>query len=163
MTLQDSIGKQLAGNVDVAVSTRASQASLDALNDISAADVWSYANRSITDPNVIWDYALTQIGTSGSIGKLLKDNIDATISSRGTSNLTAADVWNSVTRTLTSNANFNDPDSATIAAAVWSEATRELTNYGNNITAQDVWNILSSNLTTSGTIGNQLAANVDAT
>jgi len=162
LTLQDSIGKQLAGNVDVAVSTRASQASIDALNNISATDVWSYANRSITDPDAIWEYALTQIGNTGSIGKLLKDNIDAAISSRGTSNLTAADVWNSVTRTLTSNANFNDPDSATIAAAVWSEATRELTSYGNDITAQDIWNILSANLTTDGTIGKQLAANVDA-
>ena len=162
LTLQDSIGKQLAEGVDVAISTRASQASLDALNNISAADVWSYANRSITDPDAIWEYALTQIGNTGSIGKLLKDNIDAAISSRGTSNLTAADVWNSVTRTLTSNANFNDPDSATIAAAVWAEATRELTSYGNDITAQDIWNILSANLTTDGTIGKQLAANVDA-
>ncbi|MDP2704449.1 MAG: DUF1080 domain-containing protein [bacterium] len=170
LTLQDSIGKQLATNVDVANSTRASQASIDALNNISATDVWSYANRGLTEQvaltststDAIWEYALTQIGDTGSIGKLLKDNIDTAVSSRGTSNLTAADVWNSVTRTLTSNANFNDPDSATIAAAVWANATRELTNYGNNITAQDVWNILSSNLTTSGTIGNQLAANVDA-
>jgi hypothetical protein len=161
LTLQNSIGKQLAENVDVATSTRASQASLDALNNISATDVWSYSNRSITDPDAIWEYALTDIGNSGSIGKLLKDNINATISSR--SNMTAADVWSVTERTLTSNANFNDPTSAAIASAVWANATRDLTNYGNDITAADVWNVLSSNLTTNGTIGKQLAVNVDAT
>ncbi len=159
LTLEDSIGKQLTEGVDVAVSTRASQVSLDVLNDISAADVWSYADRSITDPDAIWEYALTQIGDTGSVGKLLKDNIDASVSSR--SSHTAADVWNATTRTLTSNDNFNDPDSATIASAVWSEATRELTEYGNDITAADVWNVLSSNLTTNGSIGKQLAVNVD--
>ena len=140
------------------INTRASQASLNALNNISAANVWAYSTRSITDPDAIWEYALTQIGDTGSVGKLLKDNIDALISSRGTSNLTAADVWSSVTRTLTSNANFNDPTSAAVAAAVWAEATRTLTSYGNDITAQNVWDILSVNLTTAGSIGKRLAA-----
>ncbi|MCX6765469.1 MAG: SH3 domain-containing protein [Candidatus Moranbacteria bacterium] len=161
LTTVGSIGKQLAENVDVAVSSRASQASLDALNDISAADVWSYSNRTITDPDNIWEYALTSIGETGSVGKLIKDNLDATISSRGTSDLTAADVWLATERTLTSNANFNDPTTAQIATAVWGEANRTLTSYGNDITAADVWSILSSSLTTVGSIGKQLAENVD--
>ena len=135
------------------VTPKATQASINALNNISAADVWSYANRSITDPDAIWEYALTQIGETGSIGKLLKDNIDATISSRGTSNLTAADVWNATTRTLT------DYATSSIATAVWQSATRELTNYGNDITAQDVWNVLITNLTTAGSIGKAFADN----
>ncbi len=161
LTLDNSIGKQLATNIDSTVSSRASQASITALNNISASDVWSYANRSITDPASVWDYATTLIGTNGSVGKLIKDNLDAQVSSR--SSHTAADVWNVVGRTLTSNANFNDPSSATIASAVWSQATRDLTSYGNDITAADVWNVLSANLTTNGTVGKQLATNIDAT
>lgn len=159
-------GKTLTGGGSLVTETYLDTA-LAALNNISAANVWSYATRGLTEEvnltststDAIWEYALTQIGDAGSVGKLLKDNINATVSSR--SSHTAADVWSAVTRTLTSNANFNDPTSAEIAAAVWSEATRTLTNYGNNITAQNVWDVLSANLTTTGSIGKQLADNVD--
>ena len=56
-----------------------------------ASDVWSYATRTITDfvlPSAdidkIWDYATGALTTVGSIGKLLADNVDVTISSRAT-------------------------------------------------------------------------------
>jgi len=137
----------------------ATAADIAALNNISASDVWSYANRSITDPDAIWEYALTQIGTAGSVGKLLKDNIDAAITSR--SSHSASDIWSVVTRTLTSNANFNDPTSAQNAQAVWEYAARTLTDYGNDITAAEVWDTLSSTLITAGSIGKQLADNID--
>lgn len=88
---------------------------------------------------------------------LSKDNINATISSRSTSTLTAADVWLAATRTLT------DYTTSTIALAVWSNATRTLTNYGNDITAANVWDVLSASLTTVDSIGKQLATNVDTT
>ncbi|MDZ7798411.1 MAG: hypothetical protein U5L76_02205 [Patescibacteria group bacterium] len=139
----------------------ANETLINNLNDISASDVWSYANRTITDPDNIWEYALTQIGDTGSIGELLKDNINATISSR--SSHSASDVWSVATRTLTGNDNFNDPTSAQIASDVWSEASRTLTDYGNDITALDVWNVLSSTLTTTDSIGEQLSDNIDTT
>ncbi len=48
----------------------------------------------------IWDALTSALTTVGSIGKLLADNINATISSR--SSHSAADVWSAATRTLTS-------------------------------------------------------------
>ena len=145
------------------VSGLATSAEIQALNNISASDVWAYAgDRKLSAAGVdeVWEYALTEIGSAGSIGKLLKDNIDASITSR--SSHTAADVWGVVARTLTSNENFNDPTSAQNAAAVWAYATKELTNYGNDITAAEVWEVMSDSLTTSGSIGKQLADNCDA-
>jgi hypothetical protein len=129
------------------------------LNNISAADVWSYGTRSVslTDPNQIWNVAASSLSNSGSVGKRIVDNLDATVSSRGTSNLTAADVWSAATRTLT------DYSSSTISTAVWANAGRTLTNYGNDITAADVWNVLSSTLNSEGTIGKQVATNVVST
>lgn len=51
----------------------------------------------------VWDALLTSITTSGSIGKLLKDDIDAAISTRGTgtSTLTAAQVWDQLLTAIT--------------------------------------------------------------
>jgi len=147
-------------NLDTTISSRASQVSVDALNDISASDVWSYADRSLSDPDSIWEYALSSISEAGSIGKLLKDNIDTTLSSR--SSHTAADIWSVVSRTLTSNDNFNDPSLAEIAQNVWQEADRTLTSYGNDITAADVWNVLTSSLTTEGSIGKKVNEDVSS-
>lgn len=51
------------------------------------SDIWSNPTRTLTSGGGIsaadvWDYLTSSISTSGSIGKLLTDNIDATISSR---------------------------------------------------------------------------------
>lgn len=74
----------------------ATETGLDALNDITATDVWSAGTRTLTSfgtlINDIWHQLLTSITTVDSIGKLIKDNLDTTISSRGTSDLTAAEV-----------------------------------------------------------------------
>jgi hypothetical protein len=75
----------------------------------------------------IWDRATSALTTVGSIGKLLVDNINATISSR--SSHTAADVWAVATRLLTAGTNivlakgtgitgFNDLDAAGVRSAV---------------------------------------------
>jgi predicted Fe-Mo cluster-binding NifX family protein len=77
---------------------------------------------SILNPASIWDALTSGLTTVGSIGKLLVDNINATISSR--SSHTAADVWSVATRTLTS--------LGSLATDVWSVATRTLTS-GTNI------------------------------
>ena len=75
----------------------------------TAQEVWEYATRSLTDKagfslssagiQAIWDALTTALTTASSIGKLLVDNINATIASR--SSLSAADVWSVATRSLT--------------------------------------------------------------
>ncbi len=60
-----------------------------------AAAVWSHSTRQITDMSstaakAVWDVLLSVITAAGSIGKLVKDNLDAAVSSRST--LTASDV-----------------------------------------------------------------------
>ena len=133
------------------------------LNNISAADVWAYGTRTTTggsatvdltasSTQAIWDVAKLSLTTTGSIGKTIADNLDATISSRGTSNLTAADVWLNASRTL------SDYATSSLATAVWNQGTRTLTNYGNDITAADVWNTLTSTLTAAGSVGQQVAS-----
>lgn len=75
----------------------------------------------------IWDALLTGITTASSIGKLLKDNVDATISSR--SSHSAADIWAVATRLLSAGTNivlakgtgvtgFNDLSAAAVNAEV---------------------------------------------
>lgn len=148
----------------VVTEVQANGTLINALNDISAADVWAHGTRSINSGTVsidsgsvdaVWDTASSGLTGVGSIGKLIVDNLDVAVSSRGTSTLTAGDVWASATRTLST----TGVDAVT--AGVWANGTRTLTNYGNNITAADVWNVLSSSLVTAGSIGEQLATNVD--
>jgi hypothetical protein len=59
------------------------------ITQVAADKVWSSTIRTLTSYgtliNDIWHQLLTSITTAGSIGKLIKDNLDATISSRGTS------------------------------------------------------------------------------
>ena len=101
-----SIGKLLVDNINTTISSRSSH---------SAADVWAVATRTLTAFNAsfktgyalssagvqdIWDALTSALTTVGSIGKLLVDNINTTISSR--SSHSAADVWAVATRTLTS-------------------------------------------------------------
>ena len=96
----------------------------------------------------IWDDVTSSLTTVGSIGKLLVDNVNATISSRST--LTDTQVWAAATRTLTSGANI-----------VLAKGTG-VTGF-NDITAQNVWDTATSGLTTAGSIGLKLNTNVDAT
>ncbi|MCK9378515.1 MAG: SH3 domain-containing protein [Candidatus Moranbacteria bacterium] len=136
-----------------------------ALNDISAADMWAYADKTITGVTSdgaqdIWDTACAILNTSGSVGKLVCDNLDIKVSEAGGSTLTAEDVWTYATRTIT---NLENPALSALANSVWSNSTRELTSYGNDITAQDVWDVLTSSLTTIDSIGALLQVNVDET
>jgi hypothetical protein len=75
----------------------------------------------------IWDALTSALSTVGSIGKLLVDNINATISSR--SSHTAADIWAVATRLLTAGTNivlakgtgitgFNDLSTGDVRTAV---------------------------------------------
>jgi len=65
---------------------------VEGINDISTAAANIVANR-------VWDELTAEARTGGSYGQLLKDDIDAAISSR--SSHSAADVWSVGARTLT--------------------------------------------------------------
>lgn len=139
----------------------ATAADIAALNNISAAQVWAYADKTITGvtsegAQAIWDTACTILNTSGSVGKKVCDNLDALVSSRST--LTAAQVWEETTKTITG---LSDPALVALANSIWDNETKELTYYGNDITAEDVWNALTSSLTMIDSIGKLLVTNVD--
>ncbi len=135
-----------------------------ALNNLSAQQVWEYGVRTLTggvtldDPTQVWDVASALLSQNGSIGKLIADNLDATISSRGTSNLTAADVWSAATRTIT---DIENDGLASLAASVWAYSSRELT--AGDVTAQRVWDTLLTSITAINSIGSLLKTNIDAT
>lgn len=101
----------------------------------AAADVWSVGTRTLTSFGTlvadIWAAATSGLTTAGSIGKLLVDNINATISSRSSHD--AQGVWEYITRTLTSGGSGG----ATVA---------------------EIWNALTSTMTTDGSIGKLIVA-----
>jgi hypothetical protein len=130
----------LLDNLDAAVTSRSSH---------SAADVWTSGTRTLTafgfsvtvgtnndksgyslsaaGIQAIWDAATSALTTVGSIGKLLVDNVNATISSR--SSHAAADVWAVGTRTLTA-FSFAVDISAAAVTSIWDKATSALTAVG---------------------------------
>lgn len=75
----------------------------------------------------VWDALTSALTTVGSIGKLLVDNVNATISSR--SSHAAADVWAVGTRTLTA-FSFAVDVSAAAVTLIWDKATSALTTVG---------------------------------
>lgn len=98
-------------HLDADISTRSSHA---------AADTWSVGTRALTDKAgftlstagilAIWHQLTANIVTANTIGKLLKDDINATISSR--SSHSAADVWSAGSRELSTPANYKADVSA---------------------------------------------------
>lgn len=98
-----------------------------------------------------WSTAIPGSYGSGTAGKILGDNINATISSR--SSHSAADVWAVGTRTLTS--------FGTLVSDIWANATRSLTDKAgfalSSAGVQAIWDALTSALTAVGSIGKKLA------
>ena len=139
--------------------------------------VGSVGSLTATAVGNIWSALTSGLTTVGSVGKLIVDNLNATVSSRATD----AGVWAVGTRTLTSGANivlakgtgitgFNDIS----ATDVWAAATRTLTSGANivlakgtgitgfnDIAAVDPWNVQTSAITAVGSIGVQLKTNID--
>jgi hypothetical protein len=85
-------------------------------------------------PSSVWDYALSAITTSSTIGKLLKDNVDATISSRSTATTAgiADAVWDELLADHTTNGSFG----ARVVRSLNSNNTLQLT--GSHHAAADV-------------------------
>ncbi|OLE52112.1 MAG: hypothetical protein AUG51_19335 [Acidobacteria bacterium 13_1_20CM_3_53_8] len=84
LTTAGSIGKRLTDSIDATISSRSSH---------TAADVWAVGTRTLTAFSfavdlsssalgAIWDRLTSAITTAGSIGRLIKDNLDAAVSSR---------------------------------------------------------------------------------
>lgn len=93
---------------------------------VAAASKTGYALSS-AGVQAIWDALTSALTTVGSVGKLLADNLNATVSSR--SSHAAADIWAVATRLLTAGTNivlakgtgvtgFNDLDAAGVRSAV---------------------------------------------
>lgn len=120
------------------------------------ANIWANATRTITGGAIdtvndkagyelspggvqaIWDALTSALTAAGSIGKRLADNVDATTSSR--SSHSAADVWSSGTRTLTS--------FGSLVSDIWAHGTRTLTGYGTLVA--DIWSYTTRTLTSGG-------------
>ena len=82
---------------------------------------------------------LTQADVRSAIG-LASANLDAQLAAIPTSGLTAQQVWEYVTRTLTAGSGITAQD-------VWEYATRELTTSAGGATAQQVWEYTTRSLT----------------
>jgi len=144
----------LPTNAELAASQAAADdavlAAVAALNNITAADVWNYATRTLSNFGTLAvDVWAVSTRTLTGIGGL------------------AADVWASGSRLLTGGDNivlakgtgitgFND----ITAADVWAYGGRTLTSLGTLVA--DIWDRATSLLTTAGSIGKRLVDNVDA-
>lgn len=137
----------VAGRIDAAVSSRSSH---------TAADVWASTTRTLSSAGVaaIWDALLSGITTASTIGKLIKDNLDAAISTRST----YAGGDTSGTTTLLSRIG----SALTITSGkvdVNDKTGFSLSSAG----VQAIWDALTSALTTVGSIGKLLVDNINAT
>jgi hypothetical protein len=133
-----------SGAISTVVSVSGSVGSV--AGNVSGNLVGSVGSLTATAVQNIWDDTTSSLTTVGSIGKLLVDNVNATISSRATD----ATVWTNATRTLTAGTNI-----------VLAKGTG-ITGF-NDIAAQNVWDVATSGLTTVGSIGLKLNTNVDTT
>lgn len=123
----------LASNclTDTKIATDAITAAKIAASALNGKGDWNIGKTgyalSTAGVQAIWDALTSALTTVGSVGKLLVDNVNATIASR--SSHSAADVWASVTRTLTAGTNialakgtgvtgFNDLSAAQVNAEV---------------------------------------------
>jgi len=85
--IYDRIGSPVGADISADIATRSSH---------TAADIWAVGARTLTSFGAlvadIWNRLTSALTTAGSIGKLLDDNLNATISSRST--LSTSDVKN---------------------------------------------------------------------
>ena len=72
----------------------------------------------------IWDRPTSNLTVLNSVGKLLVDNLNATVSSRST--LVATDVWSAATRTITGNVTVGGFTAASITSAAFANSAINL-------------------------------------
>ena len=167
-------GVVVAATSKTGYSISGTKTTLDVLNDITAASVWTVGTRTLTSFGTlvsdiwanssrtltafstslalsVWDVLETAILTASSIGLKVKNNLDATISSRASH--TAADVWTVGTRTLTS--------FGTLVSDIWANSSRTLTAFSTSL-ALSVWDVLETAILTASSIGLKVKNNLDA-
>ena len=113
-----------------------------------ASDVWAFATRGLSASGVagIWDKESASLTATGSIGKLIADNVDATISSRAD-----ASAYTSVRAAKLDNLDAAISTVSTHdATAVWSVATRALTDKAAFSLASDQSSVTIGTLNTNG-------------
>lgn len=146
--------------------------------DVSALALESSVQQAITDignlNNItaleVWDVLLTSIAQAGSIGELLKVNIDDKITSRLASisyvppdNATIADIKDVVDDTNLE-VSFHDQYKADVSNLATSGAVATVNANvlaQNDITALDVWDVLEADIDNINTIGVKLKTNLD--
>lgn len=144
---------------DIITEIDANEAKLDTI----IADIAALNNITVAE---IWDYLLTSILTPDSIGKLIKDNLDATVSSRA-SEANATTNKNSLESQATSNTasiigeiDANELEIIGIDTKVDSIITTLASL--NDISVAEIWDHLLTNITQAGSIGLLLKTNIDA-
>ncbi len=210
LTTVGSIGKLLVTNIDATISSRTKPADTQAAvtnvtnlaNAPTAGDFTAAMKTSLNaaTPTVtlsaaavqaVWDALTSALSTVGSIGKLLVDNVNATISSRlasasislsagavtvGTNNdkagyaLTAAyDAAKTAAQPGDAMA-LTSGERTTLAGVIWANATRTLTSFGTLVAdvATAVWGAATRTLTAFGftvttDVSSLVTANLDAT
>lgn len=128
----------------------------------------------------IWHQAVSGIVTASTIGKLIKDNLDAAISTR--SSHSAADVWSSATRSLTEKTGFSlsqtfPTNFSSMAISALGKLTvgtnDDKTGYTASVSDKtgfslstagilDIWHQLLASIATAGSIGKLIKDNLDA-
>jgi hypothetical protein len=156
----------------------------------SAANVWAVSTRALTDKsgfalsaagvNLIWDDLISGITQVGSIGKLIADNLDATMTSRSPaneydtqigyipSNLGDVPIASELNSAHGAGSWATATGFSTHAAAdIWSVGTRALTDKSgfalSTAGIDALWDDLISGMTQVGSIGKLIADNLNAT
>jgi hypothetical protein len=143
---------------------------LDALNDLSAAAVNAEVDTALADYDAptkaemdagfaalndvtaqqVWDALTANLTTAGSIGKLLSDNVDATIGSRSTH--AAADIWSVGAREITGGTITTNGD----------KTGYSLTTAEHDAIVDKIWDELQAGHTTVGSFGKFLDVEVSS-
>jgi hypothetical protein len=149
LTTASSIGKLLVDNINATISSRLASSSytapLDAAETRTAVGL-STANLDTQLGNIptnVWSALTSALSTAGSVGKLLVDNINATISSRLASSAYTSPLDASGTRSALglASANLdtqisNIPTASVNASAVRTELTTELSRIDTTISSR---------------------------
>lgn len=129
----------VTGRIDTNINSRASQSSVDALNDLGAADIdarlTAYDGATQADLNAVQTTITTAIAALN--------------------NLSAAQVWSYGTRTLTS--------FGTLIADIWSNVTRTLTSGGDGVTVDEIRAIVTEVLSSRVTISDDMITDTTTT
>ena len=170
--------------LDAAVSSRSTYAGGAVASVTASVTVGTNTDKtgytlSAAGITALWAALTAGLTTVGSVGKLLVDQLNATIASR--SSHAAADVWGVATRLLTAGTNIvlakgtgltglNDPTPAALADQVWDEVlaghlTAGTTGAALNgaSSAGDPWTTALPGAYGAGTAGQLVGANLNAT